>query len=185
MVKTIKMKSVKQAEIVKRVKNGEIFIYPTDTIYGIGCNALDEEAVRKIRQIKQRTDKPFSVIAPSKQWLTKNFKVKRAYVEKLPGPFTYILKPKKKGLLGEDVSSFETIGVRIPDHPFTKMLQKAKVPFITTSVNITGEEAAIDLARVSPLITEQVDLIIDDGILNNRHSTVLDLTGSLPKIIRK
>jgi len=185
MAKVVKLKKAKANDIAKRIKKGEIFIYPTDTIYGIGCNALNEEAVRKVRQIKQRTEKPFSVIAPSKQWLSRNFKVKKAYVDKLPGPFTYILKPKKKGFLGDEVSRFETIGVRIPDHPFTKIIQKAKVPFITTSVNISGKKPATDLERVSPLITEQADIIIDAGILNSNPSTVLDLTGNLPKIIRK
>ncbi len=178
------MDKIKPADIIKRIKSGDIFIYPTDTIYGLGCNALNVAAVKKIRQIKQRTDKPFSIIAPSKQWILQNFKVKKVYIDRLPGPFTYILKPKKKSLFSKEVSRFETIGVRIPDHPFTKLVQKAKVPFITTSVNISGKEPAVDIERISPLITEQVDVIIDNGVLDNKPSTVLDLTGDIPKILR-
>lgn len=185
MPKTIKLDDISETEIVKRIKKGEVFIYPTDTIYGLGCDATNEDAVRKIRMIKQRTDKPFSIIAPSKPWLTKNFSVKKAYVDKLPGPFTYIVKPKRKDLISREVSRYETVGVRIPDHPFVKVIQKAKVPFITTSVNVSGEEHAVDIKRISPVITGKVDVIIDAGILANKPSTVLDLTGSVPKIIRK
>jgi len=185
MVKIVKMKCLNSADIIKRIKRGDIFIYPTDTIYGIGCNALLPEKVVKIRDIKKRTDKPFSIIAPSKEWIAKNFKINKAYLDKLPGPFTYILKPKKKGFLGKEVSKFDSIGVRIPNHKFSKFIAKAKVPFITTSVNLSGEEAAIDLDRISPEIIEQVDFIIDNGVLDNNPSTVLDLTSGLPKIIRR
>jgi len=179
------MKGLNSADIVKRIKRGDIFIYPTDTIYGIGCNALLPESVMKIRDIKKRTDKPFSIIAPSKEWIAKNFKVSKAYLDKLPGPFTYILKPKKKGLFGKEVSKFDTVGVRIPDHKFSKFVARAKVPFITTSVNLSGEEPAVDLDRIAHSILEQVDFIIDDGVLDNKASTVLDLTGDFPKIIRR
>lgn len=185
MVKIVKMKGLNSADIVKRIKRGDIFIYPTDTIYGIGCNALLPEKVLKIRDIKKRTDKPFSIIAPSKEWVAKNFKISKAYRDKLPGPFTYILKPKRKGLFGKEVSKFDTVGVRIPNHKFSKFVARAKVPFITTSVNLSGQKPAVSIEDVPPEIIEQADIVIDDGVLNNSPSTVLDLTGGLPKIIRR
>jgi len=145
MAEIIPIEKAKGQRIVQMIKEGAIFIYPTDTIYGIGCNALLPDAVNRIRAIKQRTDKPFSVIAPSKQWILKNFKVKKIFVDKLPGPFTYILMPKNSLPVCAEVSNIGTLGVRIPDHKFTKVIQKAKVPFVTTSVNISGEAPAIDM----------------------------------------
>ncbi len=185
MAKVVKLKGLRSADVVKRIKRGDIFIYPTDTIYGIGCNALLPEAVKRIREIKKRTDKPFSIIAPSKAWIEKHFKINKAYLEKLPGPFTYILKPKKKELFGKEVSKFETVGVRIPDHKFTRFVEKSGVPFITTSVNFSGQEPATAIKKIPKEIIEQVDIVIDDGILDNNPSTVLDLTKSIPRILRK
>ena len=77
--------------IARQIKSGAIFIYPTDTVYGLGCNAEDIRAVKKLRQIKG-TDHPFSVIAPSKQWIQDRLNVKfPEFLEKLPGPVTLIM----------------------------------------------------------------------------------------------
>ena len=69
-------------EIINKLKK-EVFIYPTDTIYGIGCDATNSELVKQIRKIKQRDKKPLSVIAPSKKWILDNFKVKKDLINNL------------------------------------------------------------------------------------------------------
>lgn len=183
MAKIMLLDEIDAEYIAKRIKAGSVFIYPTDTIYGLGCNALNPESVSKIREIKERFDKPFSIIAPSKQWVTNNFKVSKSFIDKLPGPFTYILEPKKPNLVCREVAT-GNIGVRIPDHPFTKVVQKAKVPFVTTSVNVTGKKPYLDIKKIPRLITNKVDYIIDGGVLDNPPSTVIDMTGKLPKILR-
>ena len=184
MPKIVKLAKVKENDIVKAIKQGKIIIYPTDTIYGIGCDALNTESVMKIRMIKNReADKPFSVIAPSKQWIIKNFEVNPAYVEKLPGPFTFVLRTKKKLVSNNVTADVNILGVRIPDHPFTKIIQKAGIPFITTSVNQSGDQPISDIKKIPEKIAQQVDIIIDAGLLNNRPSTVIDLTGKIPRII--
>ena len=86
MTEIIPLTEIKSAQIVKRINAGEVFIYPTDTIYGIGCDATNEGSVKSIRIVKQRFDKPFSVIAPSKQWILKNFEANKSFIDKLPGP---------------------------------------------------------------------------------------------------
>ena len=86
----------KQKESIKKqILNGAVFIYPTDTIYGIGCDATNDESVKKVREIKNREDNPFSIVAPSKIWIDKNCIINenaKSWIKRLPGPYTLILK---------------------------------------------------------------------------------------------
>jgi L-threonylcarbamoyladenylate synthase len=161
-----------EQEIISKILEGKIFIYPTDTIYGIGCNAENNEAVDKIREIKKRDSNPFSVIAPSIEWIQENLILDVDLNKYLPGPYTIILKKKNPEFLNW-VSSTDSLGVRIPDHKFTKILQKSKVPFITTSVNIIGEPFAIKISEIKPELLEKADFVIDEGTLNGRPSTLV------------
>lgn len=183
MAKIVKFEDINEKEIIKAIKENKIFIYPTDTIYGLGCNALNEDAVNKIRKIKNRYDKPFSVIAPSKQWIYKNFKHKKNYIQTLPGPFTFIMVGNKKIPI-KHVGLENKYGVRIPAHPFTKIIEKAKLPFITTSVNEAGKKPITDINMIPRKILRQVDIVIDAGILENQPSVILDITGDIVKIVR-
>ena len=176
------LKEPLRSEIIREIVNGSIFIYPTDTVYGLGCNALIEDSVIRIRDIK-KTDHPFSVIAPSMEWIKKNFVIRfPEYLEKLPGPYTFILKQKKE-ILPKIVSGSSKIGIRIPDHPFTRLITNAGVPFITTSANISGEKT---IRRILEIPTElsSVDIVIDGGTLGERPSEIWDLTGENPVRIR-
>ena len=108
----ISLDSVNELDVM-----GSIFIYPTDTIYGIGCDAENKKLVNKIRAIKHRDTKPLSIIAPSIDYILKNCEVDKKIVSKfLPGPYTLILKKKDKNFL-KHVSETESIGIRIPNHP--------------------------------------------------------------------
>lgn len=157
----------------EEIISGKIFIYPTDTIYGLGCDATNVDAVNKIKEIKGRDkDKPLSIIAPSFEWIEKNCIVDCDLKKYLPGPYTIILKKKDKNFLSH-VASGETIGVRIPNSEFTKEIQKASVPFITTSVNLAGEPFATKISDVKEEIKNKVDHIIDAGELNGRPSTLV------------
>jgi L-threonylcarbamoyladenylate synthase len=156
----------------KEILAGKIFIYPTDTIYGIGCNALVREAVLKIREIKKRDIKPFSVIAPSLEWIKRNCVVNVDLEKYLPGPYTVILKKKDKNFLSY-VSEGETIGVRIPNHEFTKKIQLSGIPFITTSVNFSGEKSANEIKEIPESIIKKVDYVFDMGKLSGKPSTLI------------
>jgi len=169
--------------IAKQIKFGAILIYPTDTVYGIGCNAEDIQAVRKLRQIKG-TDHPFSVIAPSKQWIQENLKANNPeFLEKLPGPITLIMI--KKGKLLDEAAVGLTLGVRIPDHPIMKLIEKAGVPFVTTSANMSGEPPPANPSEISRELERQVDFVIDGGQLAGRPSKIIDLTGPEPVVLRE
>lgn len=161
------VKTLKQ-EILK----GKIFIYPTDTIYGIGCNALNKKAVNKVRQIKKRDKKPFSVIAPSLEWIKEKCIVDFNLKKYLPGKYTVILKKKNPSFL-KWVSDKKTLGVRIPNHHFTKRIQKANVPFITTSVNFSGEKYSSSINEIPREILDMVDYVINEGKLTGKPSTLI------------
>jgi len=159
-------------EVIKRLKN-EIFIYPTDTIYGIGCDATNEKLVEEIRKIKNRDPKPFSVIAPSIQWILDNFNVEMELIKKyLPGPYTLLLEKKDNNFLKE-VSSNNFIGVRIPNCDFTKVLQSLKIPIVTTSVNLSGEKPANCVKDIDKKILERIEIIINAGKLSGKPSVLI------------
>jgi L-threonylcarbamoyladenylate synthase len=178
------------------LRNEQVFIYPTDTIYGLGGNALSEKAVEKIKKIKKRSKKsPFSVVmqdlAMIKKYCVINDREAEILAKFLPGPFTFILKAQKKlaSNLGEKI---KTIGVRIPDYDLTKKIsQSFKAPYVTTSVNLSGEENLNDPKEIINFFKNKrlkPDLIIieKNGKLNNnfKPSTIIDLTLNPIKIVR-
>ncbi len=161
-------------DLKKQILQGEVFIYPTDTVYGLGCNALDKKAVARIKEIKKRdVDKPLSIIAPSLDWIEENCKVGNLDLKKyFPGPYTVIMKKKKEGFL-KNVSSGDSLGVRIPDSDFCNVVRLTGYPFISTSVNLSGEKPAKKISEISKDIKDQVDVVIDRGKLSGKPSTLI------------
>ena len=180
---------VNEDEYAKKIKDGAVFIYPTDTIYGLGCNALIPESVKRIRKLKQRPDQPFSVIIPSAKWLHDNCEVKPAYnkyIEQLPGPSTLIFKLKNKDAIAKNVNpNLENIGVRVPKHWFTRVVKDLKVPIVTTSANVSGGTFMTTLEDLNENIKHHVDFIIYEGEKTSKPSKVIDLSGDKPAILRK
>lgn len=189
MTMVIKMKEilkdpVLQKQVITEMKGGAIFVYPTDTIYGIGCNANKSNSVSKIRRAKGSVA-PFSVIAPNKDWIEKNFRVKfPKQIEKLPGPYTMILRKKKQVFLFW-VGTRANIGVRMPDHPFEKLVKKSGVPFVSTSVNKTGHRYVRSPQEIPEDMRIFIDFIIDDGKLEGPPSRIFDLTGERPREMKR
>ncbi len=166
--------------ISERILKGSIFINPTDTIYGLGCNALREKSVRKIREIKERYENPFSVIAPSKEWILENCYVDKKgkeLIDRLPGPVTLILKLKNKDCIVKEVNNgLDTLGVRIPAHWFSGFMKWLGVPIITTSVNKAGNDFMTSLEDLDENIQGSVDFVIYEGEKKGRPSKIIDLT---------
>lgn len=160
-----------------------IYVYPTDTIYGIGCNAEETDQVSKIRELKQRADMPFSVIAPSKEWIKDNCEVDekaKGWIDKLPGPYTLILKLKNKNAVASTVNiGKSTLGIRIPDNWFSMMVAQAGVPVVTTSANVAGRDFMTCPEDLDPDIKKGVDYLIDDGTINGKPSTLVFLDKEL------
>jgi len=185
MPEVILMDEIDKKQAVKAIKDGAVFVYPTDTVYGLGCNALNEDAVERIRSIKRNWEQPFSVIAPNTKWIQTSLYAKNNYLKKLPGPFTFIFKTRKKCVDKSVNFGKKTLGVRIPKHCFADLIKKAKVPFVTTSVNLHGKKPLRDVKNLPKSIASKVDYVIDDGYLHSYPSTVIDLTGKIAKIIRR
>lgn len=169
------------------IENNVVFIYPTDTIYGIGCSAVNKEAVDKIRKIKERNGSPFSVIAPFKEWIDEHCVVNenaREWIKRLPGPYTLILK-RKKDCVAENVApNTDTLGVRIPDHWFSNFASEIGLPIITTSVNKTGSDFMTSLNDLDTDIKSKVDFIVYEDAIKGSPSKIVDLTDEVKVIER-
>ena len=173
--------AMEQKQLVAALRAGKVIIYPTDTVYGIGCNAESARAVARLRRLKG-TDQPLSVIAPGKAWILEHCIADATWLDRLPGPYTLVL-PKKQPML-RAAAPGDSLGVRLPDHPFTGFVAQAGVPFVTTSVNRHGAPHATRLADMDHDVSEFVDIIIDAGMLSGQPSRVVDLTGPEPCVLR-
>ena len=177
-----------RAEIIPVMRKGDIFVYPTDTIYGIGCNAEIAASVKKISDAKGRKEgKSFSVIAPGKEWIWANSIISEAnkkFIDTIfPGPYTVVVKAGRNAPKSA-ISEEKTIGVRFPKHPFVDIISEAGVPFVTTSVNISGNEPAARIEDIPPDIEKIVDWVIDAGKITGHSSRIFDLTTDEIKILR-
>ncbi|MGV8141665.1 MAG: Sua5/YciO/YrdC/YwlC family protein [Candidatus Woesearchaeota archaeon] len=175
--------NINRKTILKEVPN-TIFIYPTDTIYGIGCNALDDKKVDKIRKLK-KSSQPFSVIVPNKEWIYNNCIVTEEaeeWIRKLPGPYTLLLKLKNKKAVAKNVHNYElngdvVLGVRMPNHWFLAISYMLKMPIVTTSANITGQDFMTSLDDLDPMLRNNVDYVFYEGPKKGTPSTLVNLVG--------
>jgi len=174
-------------KIMREIRNGALFIYPTDTIYGIGCDATSSEAVKKLRALKSRYTMPFSVIAPSKQWVCDNCDMKKntceKWLERFPGTYTIIVRLKNKKCIAKETNNgLDTLGIRIPDHWFSQIVAELKMPVITTSANFVGGNYMTSMEDLDPKIKSNVSFIIYEGEKKGRPSKLIDLTNNTEKI---
>lgn len=176
--------------IISEINKGKIFIYPTDTVYGIGCDATNLDSVDQIFEIKKRDSKPLLIIAPNKKWIFDNCNFypehKELIESKLPGKYSFIVGLKNKDLVSVNVmGTLKTIGVRIPKCFFSEIIDESNLPFVTTSVNISGEPAAIKSSEINKKILENVDYLIDyDEDLSGTSSRIIDITKKDIKVLR-
>ena len=171
------------------IRKGAIFVHPTDTIHGLGCDATNDSAVLKIRRLKRRDEQPFSVIAPSKQWILDNCEVNdyaKEWFNKLPGPYTLILKLKTKNAVSKFVNpTDDTLGVRVPDNWFADFVNHVGVPIITTSANVHGEEYIDDIEELHPDLRNNSQFMIYDPSSRGTPSDIVFLTSPDIKVIKR
>ncbi|MBF8456227.1 threonylcarbamoyl-AMP synthase [Kaistella sp. G5-32] len=181
------------AEVVKSLNNGGIIIYPSDTIYALGCNIFDIRAMEKLAQIKKvKLEKAhFSIICNDLSHLSNFTKpidtsVFRFLKTHIPGPFTFILEANKSLPLA--YKGKKTVGIRVPDHIIPQMIvEKLGHPIASTSIK--DDDEVIEYSTDPELIAEKydnlVDIVIDCGYGDNIASTIVDLTSGEPEILRQ
>jgi tRNA threonylcarbamoyl adenosine modification protein (Sua5/YciO/YrdC/YwlC family) len=177
-------------QVVAVLRNGGLIIYPTDTIYGLGCDIFNKDAIKKIYQLKKReAKKPMSIICAdfkdiAEYAIVSNFAF-QLMKKTLPGAYTYVLKAKNK-LPATFLAKNKTVGIRIPDNKICQAItEKFGQPIISTSLNTSGEEVMTSPEQLSKEMTNKIDLIIDNGHLPQEPSTVVDLTSDQPIILRQ
>ncbi|NOY76753.1 MAG: threonylcarbamoyl-AMP synthase [Calditrichaeota bacterium] len=172
------------------LKEGGVIIYPTDTVYGLGCDIYNKSAIDRIYQIKGISKRqPLSFICPNLKEISKYAHVSnRAYKAMrrlLPGPYTFVLEATKfvpRKLL---TTNKKTVGIRVPDHPIClRLLELFGNPIISTSVSDTDGRILTDPTEIEAIYGHKVDLILDVGILASEPSTVIDYIEDEPEVLR-
>jgi len=167
---------------------GEVIGYPTDTVYGLGCNLFDKRAIARLYQIKRMSEsQKLSFICPNLSNVARyaivedaTFRVLKRY---LPGPYTFILQATRE-VPKLIQTKRKTVGVRIPDHPVILALVEAfGRPIISTSAAPHGEKPYIDPHEIDDRF-KGLALVLDGGVGGSIPTTIIDLTTSFPEIIR-
>lgn len=180
-------------EVIKVLDNGGLIIYPSDTVYALGCNIFDIKAMEKLAQLKKlKLEKAqFSIICNDLSHLsgftkpidTSIFRLLKSHI---PGPFTFILEANKSLPLA--YKGHKTIGIRVPDHIIPKLIvEKLGHPIASTSIKDDDEiiEYSTDPELIAEKYNHLVDIVIDSGYGDNIASTIIDLTSGEPEIIRQ
>ena len=182
------MRLIKQAVAI--LKKGGIICYPTDTVYGMGCDMFNQKAVKRLHQIKNRPkSKPFSFMCCSlKNVSTYCYMSNMAYrvmKKNLPGAYTFVL-PTMKIVPKIMITKQKTVGIRVPDSPICQLLvEELGNPIVTTSAGISGQDAPANAYEVEMLLGNQIDAIIDGGSVFPSPSSVVALFDNHPEVIRE
>ena len=182
----------KLKEPAQIIKKGGIVIFPTETVYGIGTNGLDEKAVKKLYEIKQRPlNKPISLLVSDMEMIEHiakditdvEYKLMKAF---FAGPLTIILK--KKDCIPDIVTAnYDTVGIRMPDNEIArKLVEYANVPIAAPSANISGKPSGININNIKKDFEGKVDYIIDEGESQlGISSTIVKVIKGVPHILRQ
>lgn len=174
------------------VRKGAVIVYPTDSGYALGCHLGDKDAVMRIRKIRNVDDKhhmtlvcrDLSEIAHYARVDNVQFRLMKSNT---PGSFTFILDATKVVPKRLQHPKRNTIGLRIPDHPVAlALLEELGEPLLSSSLILPGEDMAMhDADEINELLANQVELVIDGGPVGLEPTTVIDLTGIAPVLVRQ
>lgn len=175
---------------VEVLKQGGVIIYPTDTVYGLGCDIFNRDAVERIYMIKNEAGtKLFSFLCPDLKDISKYAKVSdfayKTMKKLMPGPFTCVL-PASREVPKKLWTKRKSVGIRVPDNEIARTLAKELGnPIISTSVTTRKGELLYNPDEIRYILNTQVDLMLSVGALSSETSTIVDLTGDEAEIIRE
>jgi len=187
VLKATKSNIMVAAQIVKR---GGLAVYPTETVYGLGCDPFNVEAVKRILKVKDNRSKPLPVLAASIADADKVAFVssngRKLAAKFWPGPLTIVF-PKKPSFPDVVTFGLDSVGLRIPDNDVAlRLLGLCGGLLIGSSANRTGEEPPRRVQEISGELKEMVDVVLDGGAaVQGMPSTVADLTSEKPRILRE
>ncbi len=177
--------------VVEALERDGIVIYPTDSVYAFGCSLRSAKAVERLRRLRGRSEAPLTVvfhdIAQVAEYCRVDNATFRILKRNLPGPFTFLL-PASSRVPDKALERRRTIGIRIPAHPVARAVVEALgCPMITASVKDDDEvvEYTTDPELIEERYGREVSLVIDGGMGDNVPTTVVDLTGGEPEIVRE
>ncbi len=177
-------------KIEKTLEAGGAVVLPTETVYGLFAQALNEEAVERVYELKQRPrDKALNLNVASLEEIYAFSKNQPSYLEQLyqaflPGPLTIILQANDRVPAWIN-SGMETVGFRIPNHPVTLDLIRKYGPLIGPSANLSGKASGTSFQQIMMDFQEEVSGVEDDAALTGQDSTILDLSGEKALILRQ
>ena len=176
-------------KVVEILRNGGIVAYPTDTVYGIGCDIMNKKAIERVYHLKQLNHKnPFSFICSDLKNISYYAKVSN-YAYKtmrrlLPGPYTFILEGSKQ-VPKMMLTKRKTAGIRVPDHAICLELVKGLGhPVLSTSASKPGGDIMNDPYSIDQFYGKRIDAVIDGGPVAGAPSSVVSLIDDIPEVIR-
>ncbi|VAX13178.1 Hypothetical YciO protein, TsaC/YrdC paralog [hydrothermal vent metagenome] len=178
-------------QAVEMVQNGAVIVYPTDSAYALGCHIGDKKALDRIRRIRQVDDKHnFTLVCRDLSEIATYAKVDNTAYRLLnahtPGPYTFILKGTREVPRRLMHPKRRTIGLRVPDNNIVRMLlAELKEPLMSSTLILPGEDMPMtDAYEIRETLEHQIDLVIDGGHCGIDATTVVDMTGDVPEILR-
>jgi tRNA threonylcarbamoyl adenosine modification protein (Sua5/YciO/YrdC/YwlC family) len=178
-------------QIADKLRNGAVICYPTDTVYGIGCDIFNQKAIKRIFQIKKRAKhKPFSFMCSSLKNVSDYGHVSnmayRIMRKALPGPFTFVLQAAKI-VPKIMITKQKTVGIRVPRNNIClELIEALGNPILTTSAILDSEGGPLSEAyEFEELLGNMVDLVIDWGMVYPDPSTIVDFSSDVPEILRQ
>ena len=181
---------MQEERIISELKNGNLVIMPTDTVYGIIADATKEETIKKVFSAKERSfNKPLLVLVSDKNMLENlvseiSPKAEEIISKYWPGPLT-ILFPKKDEVSDILTASSHYIAIRMPnDKRLLNIIRKVNKPLISTSANITSKETITEVSQIEEKMKEKISYILDGGVVKNEASTTIMIENDKIEIVR-